>query len=294
MCPTLETLIQWKDGRLESAEERKRIADHVRDCPLCLETTRFAARIESAVGVPTAPRSGAGASSGTHPDEFDLALFAEGRIDEAHRERLLAHLTECEPCRTAIVDYTRDLRDLAPEAAPHRYAARGIALSEGRETEGELRGLPSPSLASRILGFLRPTRGRPGSWLGAAGALAAFVLAVFLLPRASLGPGEGEIRDGGDAGLAIVSPAHDRVDRDALAVGRFAFEWTPAAGATSYRLVLASSDAALHVETRITGTRWTPQVGASALAGKKEILFWVEGYAGERRIASVTRTLHLE
>jgi hypothetical protein len=297
MCPTLETLIQWRDGRLKSAEERRRIADHVRDCPLCLETTRFASRIEGAVGASSAPRSGAGigATGGAHPDEFDLALFAEGRIDEAVRERLAAHITDCEPCRTAIVEYTRDLRDLEPGAAPHRYAARGIALSEGRETEGELRGLPSPSLASRILGFLRPTKGHPSSWLGAAGALAAFVLAVFLLPRATMGPGEGEIRDGDDAsGLAIVSPARDRIDRDALAAGRFTLEWTPAAGATSYRLVLASPDGALHFETRLTGTRWTPQLGAGALAGHKQILFWVEGYAGERRIASVTRTIHLE
>jgi hypothetical protein len=297
MCPTLERLIQWRDGRLESAEERKRIDDHVRDCPLCLETMRFASRIESAVGSSAAPRSaaGIGAPSTTHPDEFDLALFAESRIDEAGRERLAAHFADCEPCRMAIVEYTRDLRDLAPGAAPHRYAARGIALSEGRETEGELRGLPSPSLASRILGFFRPSPGQPSSWLGAAGALAAFVLAVTLLPRAVMGPGEGGIRGDDDpSGLAIVSPARDTIDRDALAAGRIVLEWTPAAGATSYRAVVASSDGALHLETRIPGTRWTPQVAASALAGHKQILFWVEGYAGDRRIASVTRTIHLE
>lgn len=297
MCPTLETLIQWRDGRLD-ADERKRIADHVRDCPLCLETTRFASRIESAAGASAAPpRSGAGirASSTTHPDEFDLARFAENRIDEAAREHLAGHLTDCEPCRRAIVEYTRDLRDLMPEAAPHRYAARGIALSEGRETEGELRGLPSPSLASRILGFLRPSPGNSRSWLGAAGALAAFVLAIFLLPRATMGPGEGGMRDGDDpSGLAIVSPARDTIDRDALVAGRLTLEWTPAAGATSYRAVLSSPEGAFHLETRIPETRWTPQIGASALAGHKQVLFWVEGYAGDRRIASVTRTIRLE
>lgn len=188
---------------------------------------------------------------------------------------------------------------MTPEAAPHRYAARGFALSEERETEGELQGLPSPSLASRLLGFFWPAPGQSARWLRPAGALALVLLAVALLPLARSGPGgppdEGGTRDSTDtAGFAILRPARDRVGRAGLTGGETEFAWTRAAGATSYRAVLATADGTILSEIRTLETRWTPRIDGTQLAGEGRVLFWIESFAGERKIESLARTLNLE
>lgn len=295
MCPNIETLLEWRDGKLEGAE-RERIAGHVRECAACRASLRFEARIARAV-----PAAGAASAwrGDAHPDEFDLAMLAEGRPDESRRRELVAHVAACENCRVALADYMRDLRVLAPDAAPHRYAARGLALSEERETEGELQGLPSPSLASRLLGFFWPAPGQSARWLRPAGALAVVLFAVSLLPLLRSGPGgppdEGGPRDSTNtAGFAIVHPAGDRLAREALAGGGVEFGWTRSAGATSYRAVLASTGGAILSEIRTAETRWTPRIDETTLAGEGRVLFWVESFAGERKIESLTRTLTLE
>ncbi|MFN0151219.1 MAG: zf-HC2 domain-containing protein [bacterium] len=297
MCPKLETLLEWRDGNLANAE-RDEIAEHILGCAACREAIRFEARVAGAI--PAARNASVRAAvADAHPDEFDLAMLAEGNPGDGRRQELVAHVAACENCRVALADYMRDLRVMAPDAAPHRYAARGFALSEERETEGELQGLPSPSLASRLLGFLWPAPGGSARWLRPAGALALVLLAVTLLPLARSGPGgppdEGGTRDSTDtAGFAIIRPAADRVTRAALATGTFEFAWTRAAGATSYRAVLAAVDGTILSEIRTVETRWTPRIDETKLAGAGRVLFWIESFAGERKIESLTRTLNFE
>lgn len=295
MCPNLETLLEWRDGKLETAE-RERISGHVLECAACRAAIRFEARVAGAV---PAARSSTASDIGAHPDEFDLAMLAEGHPEESRRRQLVAHVAACENCRVALADYMRELRVMAPEAAPHRYAARGLALSEERETEGELQGLPSPSLASRLLGFFWPGPGQTARWLRPAGALAIVLFAVSLVPLLRSGPGgppdEGGPRDSTvTAGFAIVSPTGERLARAALATGGAEFGWTRSAGATSYRAVVATVGGAVLSEIRTQETRWTPRIDETALAGEGRVLFWVESFAGERKIESLTRTLTLE
>jgi len=295
MCPNIETLLEWRDGRLATGE-REQIAEHVLGCAACREVVRLEARI---AGTVPAVRAAGAIVASAHPDEFDLAMLAEGNPNESRRRELVAHVAACENCRVALADYMRDLRIMAPEAAPHRYAARGFALSEERETEGELQGLPSPSLASRLLGFFWPAPGQSARWLRPAGALALLLLAVSLLPLSRSGPGgppdEGGPRDSTvTAGFAIIRPEGDRVGRAALAGGESEFAWTRSAGATAYRAALATVDGAILSEIRTGETRWTPRIDETKLAGESRVLFWIESFAGERKIESLTRTLTLD
>lgn len=72
------------------------------------------------------------------PNDLDLALFAEGRLDAAARQDLVAHLADCDDCREILATVAAAMpdavQDVAPQPAPPlpsptRWRARAVAAA---------------------------------------------------------------------------------------------------------------------------------------------------------------------
>jgi hypothetical protein len=67
------------------------------------------------------------------PHDLDLlAAFAEGRLDEPDRQRVIAHATDCIDCRRTLAQLGRALEDGALPQATSRTSAAGIRWSNPR------------------------------------------------------------------------------------------------------------------------------------------------------------------
>ena len=71
--------------------------------------------------------------SSIHPDADQLSIFAEGAACASERERMLAHLAECEECRDAVFLMLRGREEMpdAQEAAPREWIWRRWLLPAG-------------------------------------------------------------------------------------------------------------------------------------------------------------------
>src|SRR2546421_445288 len=106
----------------------------------------------------------------THADTELLSAYLDGRVPEAARARLEAHLASCPECAG---------RRAALEAAVGAVAALPLVSPTAEEKEAIRRGV-----LERVAGTGQPAGGRPGAWrrtlrwrLSAAGGAAALVVA---------------------------------------------------------------------------------------------------------------------
>lgn len=101
-----------------------------------------------------------------HPDTETLAAFVDGRLSGAARDRVVAHLADCDACHQVMTDAVHVLRDPA-------VAQSGAATERPEEAEGA--SSPTPG---RIL---RPSAERFRRVLPLAAALAAAALVAALV-----------------------------------------------------------------------------------------------------------------
>lgn len=79
---------------------------------------------------------------GLHPDPDQLSIFVEGAATERERERMLAHLAECEECRDAVFLMRRpEETPDAQKAAPREWIWRRWLLQAGLATAAVACGL---------------------------------------------------------------------------------------------------------------------------------------------------------
>ncbi|HZN04044.1 MAG TPA: zf-HC2 domain-containing protein [Candidatus Polarisedimenticolia bacterium] len=158
-----------------------------------------------------------------HPDEQTTAAYLEGRLPQAARDGVEAHLAACDTCRSGVALLRlgeEESDETVPPAALRR--ARGLAAGQTRRFV-----LPA-GLAAGLLAALGLT-----IWLGGRGA-----------NRAAGGPeGAAEApveRDAGAPALEAISPARG----DVVPAGSLAFRWKTVAGADRYVVTLLDAGGA--------------------------------------------------
>ena len=183
------------------------------------------------------------AEASVHLSEGQLAGFLDHDLDRGERERVEAHLDQCEACRDELVG------------------------------AGRLRDSFAPSLARSVW------RRRATRWTAIGGAIAASLVGMlFLRQRDALSPVAVAERARAlperRASIDVVAPANDDIEHSAA----IAFTWRSAA-VSIYRFTLLSEsgEPLFTAETTDTTVAWP----ASLKAAAGTVYFWrVDGIAG--------------
>ena len=176
------------------------------------------------------------ATRGACPDAAELSTFFEGRLTDAHRADVAAHLADCPECRAALG-----------------------AL--GRLTTSELPMVP-PALLEAAAG--RPSRRR---WRRAAAVMAAAACVLFAVSIARQSPEQ----PAGTVSTPVAIPSEPPDDVRARTPGAAPqlmepkagatlstptrFEWTPVAGAVQYQLHVLTGDGEVVFDATTAATR---------------------------------------
>ena len=157
----------------------------------------------------------------THPDEVMIASYVEGRLPEAARAEMEAHLAGCEGCRVGVALLSLGDDEEAAAADP---------------TEDEIAGYRRAALD-----LARPSRGRRGGWplaLAAAATLAVVAFAGYLVTLPERQPPSAVERAGERSGLVGLEPiAGASIDAAALR-----FRWNAVEGADRYVVEVTDLD----------------------------------------------------
>jgi len=112
-CCDFESLSCYADGELDSGAAAV-VAQHLSDCPRC---ATLATRLRERFEADDARRDGGLGGSGCC-DEEHLILYAAGRLPDAERAALAAHLAGCDACVSAVAVLHRHLAVLPTVGAP--------------------------------------------------------------------------------------------------------------------------------------------------------------------------------
>jgi len=141
----MRELVVWASGGRLTADESRRVREHVARCPECASRLAFTGEVESSMRT----------SSRAHPDPETIVGWAEdaASLPAAERAWVDAHVETCETC-AAEVEILRGLE--VPAAAPSRVATpAGPSLGE-RLSAFLLTPFrsPVPALATTLLAVL--------------------------------------------------------------------------------------------------------------------------------------------
>ncbi len=230
---TPEALLAWDDHLAECAECRERLASRA-------SMAEWARGLEG--------------EEATHLTREQIVAKAEGRIADAERFPVEAHLRECAPCR-------EEVEDLAAFRSAQAAAARGGPVRKTRPMRWVV-----PMAAALVLGifawrrFSAPGTEFPATWSAEDRALVEKTLEAGALPRA-MPPRDVGRRAGVLLGtakkdaFAVIAPMGVILETD-----RPKFEWQALQGATKYSVeVFDSNFNPVASSGLLEGTSWVPE-----------------------------------
>jgi hypothetical protein len=201
--------------------------------------------------------------SETHLSRSELVGWRDEGLGD--RDRIIAHLADCGPCRHLAAELERE-RPMEAGASPTRFRPQDFVATGRRAGRSSPQAVNSP----RRLGYLA--------------AAASVVLAAVVVPMWLRQSTESALRGGG----AVVAPVAP-VDRSVAASG-LTFEWTAGATAGPLRLVVVALDdaGAPVIDHDVTGTRYTPTADERGRFRAGREYHWFVEYRGAGAGAGVS------
>jgi anti-sigma factor RsiW len=203
------------------------------------------------------------------PDEYQIAGYVDGGLDEASRKQVELHLAQCSGCLALVGLLCRERDADAIEPVPQDVPAQERAQAAKR-----------PQRRWRLAPH----------WAAAATLVLAVPLLLQLGRNVDRGA-EGQGRPDPPATRTLASPA---VGLQVLAPGagaavdprRMSFRWTEVSGTPYYDVRIVTDTGDVIIQQRVTGTTWQPPAQVNLQPGA-EYFVHVDAYpSGDKAVSS--------